>query len=156
MGHLVNDLASSGEFDLIIYDTPPVLGLADSVLVAEHLDGVILLVSLNRVDRGLPKEAIQRIRDAGAPLLGIVTNAIKKESRSSTAYGYGQYGYGYGQYGYGAYNAGHAYSYYSNASEDGDPPLSGRKLRSSNKDNSVTSRNKLQQLKYKIMHWMDG
>ena len=99
MGALINDLANSGEFDLIIYDTPPVLGLADAMLVAEHLDGIILLVSLARVDRGLPKESIQRICTAGAPLLGIVTNAVKKESRSASAYGYG-YGYGYGN-GYG-------------------------------------------------------
>jgi len=149
MGALVDDLSKSGDFDLIIYDTPPVLGLADAMLVAEHLDGIILLVSLARVDRGLPKEAIQRIRSAGAPLLGIVTNAVKKESRSSTAYGYG---YGYGHYGYGAYDAGHAYNYYSNDNDPQEVKLSSSKDVSGNGSAINKSRN----LKQKFMRWIDG
>ena len=150
MGALINDLANSGEFDLIIYDTPPVLGLADAMLVAEHLDGIILLVSLARVDRGLPKESIQRICTAGAPLLGIVTNAVKKESRSASAYGYG---YGYGKYGYGAYDAGHAYNYYAND----DSNISGAKV--AEDESSVNGKNGQQtatNLKRKIMGWLDG
>lgn len=66
MHDLVQDLANSGDFDLILYDTPPVLGLAYAALVAEHLDGLILLVSLARVDRNLPREAAARIRSSGA------------------------------------------------------------------------------------------
>ena len=51
----------------MLFDTPPVLGLADAALVAEHCDGLMLLVSLNRVDRNLPKEAVARITSGGAP-----------------------------------------------------------------------------------------
>lgn len=65
MDQIVRTLADSGEFDLILYDTPPALGLADAALIAQHLDGIILLVSLNRVDRGLPAQALERIREAG-------------------------------------------------------------------------------------------
>ena len=117
MGQLVNDLATSGDFDLILYDTPPVLGLADAALVAEHIDGLMLLVSLGRVDRGLPNEAIARIRSTGAQLLGVVTNSVTEDSNTNTSYGYGnryKYGYGYG-YGYGSYDTRSAYSYYGEA-----------------------------------------
>lgn len=121
MHQLVADLATSGQYDLVLYDTPPVLGLADAALVAQHLDGLMLLVSLDRVDRGLPKEAAARIQSSGASLLGVVTNAVKsEESRSMGAYGYGigkygygKYGYGYG-YGYGAYDPRSTYAYYQN------------------------------------------
>ena len=128
MHELVRELAESDQFDLVLYDTPPVLGLADAPLVAQHVDGLILLVSLNRVDRGLPKEAISRVRSSGAQVLGVVTNAIKEESEHNAAYGYGnrykygygsKYGYGYG-YGYGVYDARSASSYYSGSDEDGD------------------------------------
>ena len=116
MQQLVDGLANSGDFDLIIYDTPPVLGLADAALVAEHLDGLMLLVSLGRVDRGLPKEAIARIRSAGAQLLGVVTNAVKEEGGSASSYAYGGYGYGgYGGYGYGGYDTRSAYAYYADS-----------------------------------------
>ena len=51
---------------------------------------MMLLVSLDRVDRGLPQEAISRLRSSGVPLLGVVTNAIKHEQRGRSAYGYGK------------------------------------------------------------------
>jgi capsular exopolysaccharide synthesis family protein len=119
MGQLVRDLADSDEFDLIVYDTPPVLGLADAALVAEQIDGLMLLVSLDRVDRSLPKEAVARIRSSGAPLLGLVTNAVKEQRQGSSAYGYG-YGYGNYGYGYGAYNPGTTYAYYAEGEGQAD------------------------------------
>ena len=98
MHNLVREISESGHFDLILFDTPPILGLADTALVAEHCDGLMLLVSLDLVDRGLPKEAASRIISSGAPLLGVVTNAIRHEISSTTnGYGYG-YGYGYTSY----------------------------------------------------------
>ena len=110
MRHLVEQLGDSGQFDLILFDTPPVLGLADAALVAEQADGVILLVSLDRVDRDLPREAISRMRSSGAPLLGLVTNSIKAENRFSGASGNGRYGYG--SYGYGRYGSRYGYGSY--------------------------------------------
>lgn len=113
MGELVADIAAQGGYDLVLYDTPPALGLADAALVAEHLDGIVLLVSLNRVDRALPAEAIQRIEAAGAPLLGVLSNARVENIGME-----GRYGYGYGSNGYGgsageaALNPGTAYAYY--------------------------------------------
>ncbi|MCT0213193.1 MULTISPECIES: polysaccharide biosynthesis tyrosine autokinase [unclassified Synechococcus] len=111
MAEFVRQVAESGQFDLILYDTPPVLGLADALLVAEQLDGMVLLVSLARVDRALPRESIERIRSAGAPLLGILTNAIKEEKQRDNAYGYGYGRYGKG-YGYGSHDYRTAYAYY--------------------------------------------
>jgi Mrp family chromosome partitioning ATPase len=71
------------------------------------------------VDRQLPREAIRRIRQAGAPVLGVVTNARKSGSEAASADGYGGYGYGrYGRYGYGYGYGGYAndpaiaYGYY--------------------------------------------
>ena len=120
MADFVREVAESGQFDLILYDTPPVLGLADALLVAEQLDGMMLLVSLSRVDRSLPRESIERIRTAGAPLLGILTNAIKEEKQRDGSYGYG-YGYGrYGKsYGYGSHDYRTAYAYYG--TDDSSP-----------------------------------
>ena len=127
MHELVRELEQSNQFDLVLFDTPPVLGLADAALVAEHCDGLMLLVSLNRVDRSLPKEAVARIRSSGAPLLGLITNALKPEKQNgSYGYGYGKTGYGrysYGGYGYGAYSyaaydTSDAYVYYNNDEDE--------------------------------------
>ena len=148
MHRLVQDITRSNQFDLVIFDTPPVLGLADAALVAEHCDGLMLLVGIGRVDRGLPKEAINRILSSGAPLLGIVTNAIKKETQSSSSY-YGQYGkYGYG-YGYGDTNQAYA-SYADLEAEDTTTPPQ--------PDPEANNRNWRQALASKsarFMRWLD-
>ncbi|MCP9914185.1 polysaccharide biosynthesis tyrosine autokinase [Cyanobium sp. BA20m-14] len=93
MKELIQQISQSGKFDLILFDTPPVLGMADTALLAQHLDGLILLVSLDGVDRNLPKEALARIGSTGAPLLGLVTNAMKEEERTPHETLYQRYGY---------------------------------------------------------------
>ena len=50
------EISNSDEFDIVIFDTPPVAGISDATLVAEKTDGIILIVSLNNVDRNIPKE----------------------------------------------------------------------------------------------------
>ena len=174
MRSLVNELEASGQFDLVLFDTPPVLGLADAALVAEHCDGLMLLVSLDRVDRSLPKESVSRIRSSGAPLLGIVTNALKTEKQSA-AYGYGKYGYGYGGYGgygYAAYDTSAAYAYYANdkdetqSSENGDSPtaVTTRKRRSlqpssngnGKSDKAPNLRDRWRDQRQRLMKWLDN
>ena len=154
--NLVQELSQSGDFDLVLFDTPPVLGLADAALVAEHCDGLMLLVSLDRVDRGLPKEALSRIRASGAPLLGIVTNAIK-EKQETIAKGGGKYKYGYGYtygygYGYGAYAP--AAATYLHYSENDDHNQSSQQASADSKSTQW-----LQSLKNKsriFMRWLDS
>ena len=41
-------------YDLVIFDTPSTLLLSDPVLLAEHLDGMIFLVALVRVNLDMP------------------------------------------------------------------------------------------------------
>jgi len=177
MHQLVTELTSSGEFDLVLFDTPPVLGLADAALVAEHCDGLMLLVSLSRVDRGLPREAVNRIRSSGAPLLGIVTNAVKEASQGASAYGYGygygKYGYGYGYgaaygyggYGYAAYDTSAAYAYYAEAEAESEATEQPKKRRSSHTLKAASGeqatgwqrwRSELQRRQRRFMRWLDS
>ena len=110
----------SQQFDLVLFDTPPVLGLADAALVAEHCDGLIMVVSLDRVDRSLPKNP----SPASAAVVSFAghRDQCPKEEKQSTAYGYGKYGYGgYGGYGYAAYDTSAAYGYYANDEDDTQP-----------------------------------
>ncbi|MCT0202163.1 polysaccharide biosynthesis tyrosine autokinase [Synechococcus sp. CS-603] len=113
MGHLVKEIADTSTFDLILYDTPPTLGLADASLLAENLDGILLVVGLNKVDRQLPAQAVERIRAAGAPLLGVVTNSRIATGDRTNIYGYSRYGYESYSNGAQALDPGPAYDYYS-------------------------------------------
>ncbi len=100
MNTFIKEIKESENYDLIIFDTPPVIGLADSLLVSEKSDGLILLVSTNSVNKNLPKESISRSIKSGTHFLGIITNAVKKESKNLLSSGYEDYAYAaYSTYG---------------------------------------------------------
>jgi capsular exopolysaccharide synthesis family protein len=61
MKEFINLLSENEEFDLIIFDTPPVSGLADSSLVGGLCDGLIYIVSLENVDKRIFKESLDRL-----------------------------------------------------------------------------------------------
>lgn len=98
MKQLILDIKNSHEFDLILIDLPPVMGLSDSVIAASYFDSVALVVSLGKVDRRLPRLAINRIQECSSRCIGIIGNQIlpgKSPSASSYAGLYGYVGRGY-------------------------------------------------------------
>jgi Mrp family chromosome partitioning ATPase len=64
-------------FDLVIYDTPPVVDLADASLIAARTDGAILVVGLEKTDRSLVMKALDDFNLSGASVLGAVAKRIK-------------------------------------------------------------------------------
>ena len=66
-----------GFFDLVIYNTPPLVGLADGHLIASHADGIILVVRLEKTDRSLVNKALEELKVSGAAILGVVVNGFK-------------------------------------------------------------------------------
>ena len=76
-------------YDLIIYDMPPLIGFADSTLLASHTDGMVLIVGLGRTERSVLSRALDNLKISPVTLLGMVANGIK----SYTTPGYGNYSY---------------------------------------------------------------
>lgn len=82
------------QYDHIVIDSPPVMGLADAPLLGSRMEGVLFVVEARHTQRGMVQVALDRLRATHSPLLGIVLT--KFESRHAH-YGYGyDYGYGYG------------------------------------------------------------
>lgn len=150
---LVQELTNSDQFDLVLFDTPPVLGLADAALLAPYVDGLILLVSLDQVDRRLPSEAISRIRSSGAEVLGVVTNSLKDagEYNPSSSYGFGsKYGYGYG-----AYAPSITYSYYNQDSIETGSESGGQNAQASKDTPPSAWRRQASKLRHRFFDWID-
>lgn len=91
--------SSTQEYDHVVLDGPPLLGLADAPLISQVVEGCVFVIQSEGVAvRGL-RTALSRLRQAHARVFGAVVTMV--ETRKS-GYGYG-YGYGYGSgYGYGA------------------------------------------------------
>jgi capsular exopolysaccharide synthesis family protein len=67
-------------FDIILFDTPPLLSVADSQILANKCDGAILVVSSGRTEREQMVKAKEILDSAQSKLLGVVLNNKKIEN----------------------------------------------------------------------------
>ena len=88
MQDLMNDLQAS--FDLVIYDTPPLVGFADANLLAANTNGMVLVAALGKLKRTVFQEALEELQISGTPILGMVANRSKDTVHGSYSY-YQQY-----------------------------------------------------------------
>ena len=89
IGDLVEEL--SKEFDLILFDTPPIIAVTDASILSENVDYSILVVRSNKTDRDMIGEAQNRLIQHNDNLLGCILNDFDFER---------QYGYKYQYYSY--------------------------------------------------------
>jgi hypothetical protein len=74
--------------DVVIVDGPPLI-VADSVVMAAKVDGVLMVIRYSYTRRDSVKKSIENLERAGAKVLGIALNSLP---RSVEGY-YGRYGY---------------------------------------------------------------
>jgi polysaccharide biosynthesis transport protein len=94
MEQLLIELAQA--FDVVVIDSPPILGLADSPMLSALVDGVIFVVEADRGHRGALKTALRRLRAMRPVLLGAVLTKFdptRAGNRYSEYYGYQYYRY---------------------------------------------------------------
>ncbi len=78
--------------DTIIFDTPPTIGFADSLVLANQMDGVVLLLSSGEVTRDAAKQAKLLLEKAKANILGVILNRVDVK-REGYYYYYHYYNY---------------------------------------------------------------
>ncbi len=64
-------------FDLVIYDTPPLIGLADGHLLASQTNGTVLIVKIETTNRGMVSKALDQLNIADFKVFGVVANGVK-------------------------------------------------------------------------------
>jgi Mrp family chromosome partitioning ATPase len=101
---VINDIRALTEYDIVLFDAPPCLMLADPILLGEKLDGILFLVGLGKVSRELAPQACRRIKATGVDVLGLICNQVNFPSRLN------DYGYEYGYYYHYAYANASGYS----------------------------------------------
>lgn len=100
MKKVIDELAQ--EYDYIIYDTPPVLLVTDAATLGKYMDGALLVVSHNKVEKNLVLKAKKNLDSAGVKLLGAVYSMYNaKTAETYSRYSSYNYYYYYGGYGYG-------------------------------------------------------
>jgi len=77
------------EANVIIFDSPPALTVTDALVLATKADGVLLVADAGRTRRAAAAESVERFRQTGAHLLGVVLNRF--QSRRAGYYYYHYY-----------------------------------------------------------------
>ena len=86
---------ASSQYDHVVIDGPPVLGLADAPLLARAVEGTVLALESQRTRATQARHAIERILAVRGNVIGAV---LTKFDMAASGYGYGYgYDYGYGE-----------------------------------------------------------
>ncbi|MBW4666650.1 MAG: polysaccharide biosynthesis tyrosine autokinase [Cyanomargarita calcarea GSE-NOS-MK-12-04C] len=64
-------------FDLVIYDAPQLVGLADASLLIPHTNGILLVVRMDKTDSSVLKRALDNLKLSRMNVLGVIGNAQK-------------------------------------------------------------------------------
>ncbi len=84
----------------VVIDTPPILSVTDGVILARHADAVVLVIRHAKSSKHVVRRARDLLLRSGAPITGIVLNAV--DLNSPEYYGY----YGYSGYSYSSGDSG--------------------------------------------------
>lgn len=86
MKQAVEEMKSA--YDLILFDTPPVIAVTDAQILASELDGVILVVHSGKTNREMAVKAKGLLETVHANLLGVILNHNKMERKKDYYYYY--------------------------------------------------------------------
>jgi capsular exopolysaccharide synthesis family protein len=86
--HKMQDIMQKvqAEYDLVIYDSPPCLGFADTRLIASQTNGVALVAGLGKLKRSELEQALNEFELSGTPVLGTIANGAKDSSSRYSDY----------------------------------------------------------------------
>ena len=90
----------SAQYDIVLIDTPPLLAVSDTAILAPQAGTTFLVVRADVSSMGEVQEATKRLQQSGVNVKGIIFNGLDISKRR---YGYGSgygYGYKYKRYGY--------------------------------------------------------
>lgn len=76
MQYLMEELQAA--FDLVIYDTPPLVDSKDANFLAARTDGILLVVAIRQVNFSVVQKVFSQLENFGIPCLGTVANHATK------------------------------------------------------------------------------
>lgn len=93
MADLVKRLRSA--FDIIVFDSPPVLSVADALFLSSQCDVTVVVASAGQTEMEALEQTTGELHDAGAEVIGTVLNRFNPSESSRYSYDYRYQDYGY-------------------------------------------------------------
>ena len=84
MSELIADVKN--RFDLVLIDSPPILGVSDASVLASEVDLTMIVIQHRKLPRNMLMRVKQAIENVGGNLLGVVLNNVDVRSDSQYQY----------------------------------------------------------------------
>ena len=85
------------EYDLVVVDSPPILGFPEPLQMAAAVDGVVMVAKAGETNRKTVASALGTLQRVRANVVGLVLNSVTSNMSDSYRY-YGYYGKYYRYY----------------------------------------------------------
>jgi len=76
------------DFDMVIFDSPPILPVSDVSIIGPKADGVILVYQVGKTARSILQRAKKQLESADAKIKGIVLNCLNPQVEMYKSYYY--------------------------------------------------------------------
>src|SRR5260370_12051129 len=80
-------------YDIILFDSPPMLGVSDASVLASEVDQTVIIVQHRRFPRAMLTRVKQAILSDGGTVLGVVLNNVDLKHDQNYYYYTNYYGY---------------------------------------------------------------
>jgi capsular exopolysaccharide synthesis family protein len=99
LGTVLKDLLTEAEreYDLVIVDSPPLLGFAEPLQMAAVVDGVVVITLAGQTSRAAVGSVLNSLKRLKANVIGVTLNEVR-EDMSDRYYYYGYHGKYYSKY----------------------------------------------------------
>lgn len=67
-------------YDMVLFDCPPVLAVSDALVLADKVDGILLVAAADETHKDALARAAEMVAGTGSASLGVVLNKVKKSS----------------------------------------------------------------------------
>jgi capsular exopolysaccharide synthesis family protein len=88
MGALIEKLR--GTYEYVVVDSAPLLPVSDSLALARHVDGLVVVCQSRRTSRDNARRSLAALGQVGAPVVGAVLNRCAPTEAYSYLYAYGE------------------------------------------------------------------
>ena len=86
MKQILHDMSNA--YDIILIDSPPTIAVTDSSILAQSVDGVILVLASGEVKREYATQAKEQLEKVGAKIIGTVLNKVELKTKEHYYYYY--------------------------------------------------------------------
>ena len=86
MKRLIQELST--QYDVVLIDTPPIVAVTDAAILAQEVDGVILVLASGEVNKEYAQRAKELLDKVGAKILGAVLNKVDMKTSEYYYYYY--------------------------------------------------------------------